>query len=81
MIVIFHKPRPIGKLLVKRDTKVISIKRNGVQLYEEDDYSLREIENEKELTIVQDFGGNENEIATLIDIGKENRKSKPPEVV
>ena len=70
MVVIFHKPQPLGKLLIERNTKgkehQISIKRNGKQLYEDDDYSLREIENEKELTLIQDFDGKENEVITLI---------------
>jgi hypothetical protein len=70
MIVIFLKLQPLGKLLIERHTKVgehqISIKRNGVQLFEDDDYYLREKENEKETTIVQIIEGQENEIVTIV---------------
>ena len=70
MIIIFHNLQPIGKLLIDRNTKPISIKRNGVLLYEDDDYSLREIENERELTIIQEFEGSENELVTIMQAAK-----------
>jgi hypothetical protein len=71
MIIIFHKRQPLGKLLIERNTKgvidKISIKRNNIQLYESDDYSLREIEKKKETTIVQDFDGSEIEVITIVE--------------
>ncbi len=74
MEIIFHKQQPLGKISVERDTRQvkhrISIIRNGVLLEEHCDYSLRNVDNEKEITIIQDFNGLETEVMTLITHSK-----------
>lgn len=72
MKIIFHKAQPIGKIRIERNTKSskkheISITRNDVQLEEGRDYSLRETEIERELTVLQDFAGQEAEVLTIIN--------------
>ncbi len=74
MEIIFHKQQPLGKISVERNTSQvkhrISIIRNGVLLEEHSDYSLRNVDNEKEITIIQDFNGLETEVMTLITHSK-----------
>ncbi len=67
MKVIFHYKEPLGKISIKMSDSEpkILITRNDLLLEEGPDYSLFEKIDEKEITIIQDFGNGNGKETTI----------------